>query len=81
MKISISNDICRLCEGAALDLLMKDGSIEELEKRMKRLKKEVKSHGKEQELLAQMVLQSTWKITGFARYNARTERTLCLMHI
>lgn len=34
----------------AVDLLMKDGSIEELEKRLKRLKKEVKSHGKEQEL-------------------------------
>lgn len=35
---------------AAVDLLMKDGSIVELEKRLKRLKKEVKSHGKEQEL-------------------------------
>lgn len=34
----------------AVDLLMKDGSIEELEKRLKRLKKEVKSHGKEPEL-------------------------------
>lgn len=35
----------------AVDLLMKEGSIAELEKRLNRLKKEVKSHGKEQELI------------------------------
>lgn len=34
----------------AVDLLMKDGSIVELEKRLSRLKEEAKSHGKEQEL-------------------------------
>lgn len=34
----------------AVDLLMKDGSLVELDKRLKRLKKEVKPHGKEPEI-------------------------------
>lgn len=35
----------------AVDKLLKDGLIVELEKRLNRLKKEVKSYGKEQELI------------------------------
>lgn len=34
----------------AVGLLMKDGSIVELDKRLNRLKKEVKPHGKEPEI-------------------------------